>query len=157
MKQKILVVYYSRSGSTRKVAKALARELDADLEEIMDFADRSGKEGYNLCGKEGMMRKEVVIGQTRKDPSNYELVVVGTPIWCFNFSSPVRAYLKKYRKSIKKAAFFCSCGGFPGFAFWDMAITLGKSPVAKLKVRMKQVKDGSYLANVKEFAEKIKG
>ena len=42
MKQTV-VAYYSRTGGTRKVAGQLAAILDADLEEIREAKDRSGR------------------------------------------------------------------------------------------------------------------
>ena len=43
---KVLVVYYSRTGTTRSLASALAKMLAADLEEICDCSNREGPGGY---------------------------------------------------------------------------------------------------------------
>jgi flavodoxin len=40
--QKILVVFYSRSGATRRVADALAAELKCDAEEVVVTKSRAG-------------------------------------------------------------------------------------------------------------------
>ena len=37
---RILVVYYSRSGTTRKIAEALFSALNCDLEEIVESRSR---------------------------------------------------------------------------------------------------------------------
>ena len=59
-KARVLVVYYSRSGVTARVAKALATRLDADVEEVVDRSDRSGPFGFvrsiiaqmtRICGR----------------------------------------------------------------------------------------------------------
>jgi flavodoxin len=39
---KTLVVYYSRTGTTRKVAEAIAGILRCDIEEVVDTKKRSG-------------------------------------------------------------------------------------------------------------------
>jgi hypothetical protein len=39
---RILVVYYSRSGTTRKIAEALSEALTCDLDEIVEDTSRSG-------------------------------------------------------------------------------------------------------------------
>ena len=41
-----LVVYYSRSGTTRKIAEALSEALNANIEEIVEANDRAGFFGY---------------------------------------------------------------------------------------------------------------
>ena len=38
--RRVLIVYYSRSGNTRRVAQQLAFDLGADLEEIVDPTNR---------------------------------------------------------------------------------------------------------------------
>lgn len=43
---RILVVYYSRSGTTRKLAQAISQELHCDLEEITETRSRNGLVGY---------------------------------------------------------------------------------------------------------------
>jgi flavodoxin len=43
---KTLVVYYSRTGKTRFVAERVASELKADIEEVVDLKNRSGRFGF---------------------------------------------------------------------------------------------------------------
>ncbi|MEM3692877.1 MAG: hypothetical protein QXI39_02505 [Candidatus Bathyarchaeia archaeon] len=39
---KTLVVYYSRTGNTRKVAESIAQILGSDIEEVLDERKRTG-------------------------------------------------------------------------------------------------------------------
>ena len=57
----ILVVYYSRTGSTRKVADYIAKQLSADMEMIIDMKKRSGAFGFVIGGMDALMRKETKI------------------------------------------------------------------------------------------------
>ena len=41
-----LVVYYSRSGTTRKIAEALSETFNANIEEIVEANGRAGFFGY---------------------------------------------------------------------------------------------------------------
>ena len=108
---KTLVAYYSRSGRTRKVAETLARLLQADLEEIIDCKDRSGFLGYLTAGRDASLNRLTKLKSLTKDPSSYDLVVVGTPIWAWNVSPPVRTYLTENKDKIRKVAFYCTMGG----------------------------------------------
>ncbi len=84
---KILVVYYSRTGTTRKVAQAIAEATHADMEEIVPVRGYKGPLGWLRAGREGSSRRPAEIAPLQKDPTAYDVVVAGTPIWGWNVSS----------------------------------------------------------------------
>jgi hypothetical protein len=92
---KILVVYHSRRGSTRRVAREIAYPLFADVEEIRPSHGRAGILGYLLPS---------AIETPRYDPAYYDLVVLGTPVEGASVSSPVRAYLRDVGRRIRRLA-----------------------------------------------------
>ena len=148
-----LIVYYSRTGTTKKVGEMIARQLKADSEEILDTKSRLGPIGWLRSGKEAQNKALTEIKPAKKDPSKYDLVVIGTPVWAWTVSSPVRTYLSKYK--FKRVAFFCTCGGQSGKAFVEMEHVTGKKPIATLLIDEKEIKDASYLKKVKEFVAKL--
>jgi flavodoxin len=103
---KSLVVYYTRTGNARFVAETIAAEIGADIEEIVDLKDRSGKLGWMLAGRAGMSGRETKIAPTKKVPADYDLIVVGTPIWAWAPSSAIRTWLDQNDLSEKKVALF---------------------------------------------------
>ena len=134
--KKVLVVYFSRSGNTAKVARAIANAFDADIEVIDDSTSRSGLFGYLRSGYEAGRRRLPHVGAPKHDLRKYELVIVGTPVWNMNVSSPVRAFLVQNRKDLPRVAFFCTCGGRGGQrAFREMTAACGKSPTDVLVLR----------------------
>ena len=150
---KTLVVYYSRTGNTRKAGKEIARQLKADEEEILDVKNRSGPIGWLKSGRDAQKKILSEIKPTKKDPSKYDLTIVGTPIWAWTVSSPVRTYLSKNK--FKKVAFFCTCGGDSGKAFVEME-TASKKPVASLVISEKELKENTYQQKIKEFVVSLK-
>jgi flavodoxin len=150
---KILVVYYSRTGSTKKIGLEIARLLKADIEQIEDVKSRLGLIGWLKSGREAQKKILAEIKSVKKDPKKYDLTVVGTPIWASNMSSPIRTYLTNNK--FKKIAFFCACGGKPGNAFEEMSMLSGK-PVATLAITSKEIAQNAYPAKVKEFVKKLK-
>lgn len=111
---KILVVYYSRSGTTRKVAEALSAELHCDRKEIVEETSRSGILGYLqsvIEARRQVPSRMVVANSDHNDPSIYDLVVIGTPVWAWSMSSPVRAYMVANKARLPAVAFFCTLGG----------------------------------------------
>lgn len=108
--KKVLVVFYSRSGTTSRVALEIAKELDADVDEILSVQERKGAAGYLRSGFEALTKGLPSIRTTR-NPRSYELVVIGTPVWAGSISSPVRTYLYQHAKDFRSAACFCTMGG----------------------------------------------
>jgi flavodoxin len=111
--KKILVVYYSRTNNTKGVAEDIAKKLNADIERIVDKKDRSGVFGYAGAAKDSQMKNATEIGEITKNPADYDLVIVGTPIWVGHVPPPTHTYLVKYKSSFKQVAFFCTAGGNP--------------------------------------------
>ena len=90
---KTLVVFYSRSGTTRTVAQALSEALQCDLEEITEPKPRTGSLGYMRSLLEARLKRPSTITPKKHNVSSYDLVVVGTPVLAWSLSSPVRAHL----------------------------------------------------------------
>jgi flavodoxin len=108
---KSLVVYYTRTGNARFAAETIAAEIGADVEEIMDMKKRSGAIGWLSGGSDARRGKETEIAPTKKSPADYDLIIVGTPVWASRPTPAVTTYLKKNDLSSKKVALFFTQGG----------------------------------------------
>lgn len=108
---KSLIVYYSRTGNARFVAETIAAEIGADIEEVTDLKKRSGALGFLTGGSDARRGKETKIGPSVKSPADYELIVIGTPVWAGRPTPAITTYLKKNNLSGKKAALFITQGG----------------------------------------------
>jgi len=138
------------------VAKAIAECLSADIEEINTPDKRSGLFGYLKCGHEGMSKKMTEINQTKNEPIGYTLVIIGTPVWSFNISSPIRAYIEKHKGKMKNIGFFCTQGGSGHErAFQEMQKLCGQEPLAVLPLTTKEVVQGGCQQGVENFCNKI--
>lgn len=152
-----LVVYYSRTGCTRKVANELSKELGCDIEEIADNEDRSGPMGFLKSGRQAKSKEIIEIQPVRKDPSQYDMVIIGTPVWAMFMSSPVRAYIHENKDRLKKVAFFITLGNIGAEqALKDLSEFCGKEAVATLTVTTRDLSKGYYMDNLKKFTENIK-
>jgi len=154
--QRSLVVYYSRTGTTRKVVEALSQVLNCDVEEIVEAKSRMGVLGYLRSVVEARQERPAAIAAAKYDPSSYDLVVVGTPIWAWSVSSPVRAYLMTMKARLPDVAFFCTLGGAGSArAFSQMQGITGKTPRALCAVTAKEVSSGRYRERVSAFAKAL--
>jgi hypothetical protein len=152
----VLVVYFSRSGHTKRVAAAIAHALGADLEEIRDRADRQGVTGYLRCELETILGATSAIERPRHDPSRYDVVVVGGPVWMASPSTPVRTFLWLERERLPHVAFFVTLGGFGSDrAFGQMRRLAGKAPRATLAIRERELADGVPADRIGAFADAL--
>ena len=160
---KILIALYSRTGVTRKVAGLIGKELSksyksgqCDIEEITDKVKRDGAIGCLRCGREATLKKIPAIDTPKNNPSNYDLVIIGTPIWAFTMASPVRAYLTSMKSKFKKVAFFCTQGGSGAErAFEHMQELCGKKPIAKLTLSTNEVMKEDCKNKVERFVKSL--
>lgn len=152
----ILIVFFSRTNTTKKVAEALAQKLGTDLEEIKSVKSFSGPIGYLRAGREAMKKMAAEIKPAIKNPADYDLVILGTPIWGWIVSSPVRAYLEQNKDKIKNVAFFCTMSGSGDLqAFEEMADVAKQKPKAVLGLLTKEVVTNQAEEKINEFINKI--
>jgi len=154
---KPLVVYYSRAGSTKKVAERISTLLGGDIEEIHDLTKRSGMFGWLKAARDAHSRRLTTLETVKNDPAIYDIVVIGTPIWDHTMSPAVRTYISQYKGSFKEVAFFCTYTLTKDSPFDEMESLCGKKPVATLRLHVKQeVENGQYAEKTEEFVTKIK-
>lgn len=153
---KTLVVYYSRTGNTRKLAEMLKDTLKCNVEEIIDTQKRSGVLGFLRSGREARNRGVTVLEDIKNDPADFDLLIIGTPIWGGTISTPVRTYIIKNQEKFKNVAFFCTANGpkFDG-TINEMKELCKITPLGTLGVRAKEIKDGSYKLKVEKFIKEI--
>jgi flavodoxin len=153
---KTLVVFYSRTGITRKVAESIRENLKCDLEALVDLKDRKGPIGFVVSCKDGFMKKPTDIKQAQKDPKDYDLVILGTPVWAGTMSCATRTYIQQNKDKFKSIAFFCTAGGGSmDSTFNHMERESGKAPLAMLGLKASQVKKGKFMDEVSQFTNKL--
>jgi len=80
---KSLVIYYSKSGNTEKVAKAIARGSEAELKRVEEV--------------------------NPENVSDYSLICIGTPVHALAPAKPIKKFLEKLPDlSGRKGAGFCT-------------------------------------------------
>jgi len=110
---KILVAYYSLTGNTQFVAEHIASELNADIEELKPIKDLDPNSGskYFWGGMKATMKSKPKLEDLKFNPLNYDLVIIGTPVWAWNISPPVRSYCSEFDLKDRKIALFTSSDG----------------------------------------------
>lgn len=156
--KKILVVYYSLSGNTERVAKDIAECFGADTEKLIDKKNRKGFFGFMGGGKDAMTKKLADIEPTKLDPSKYDIVVMGTPIWSWKMTPAIRTYITQNTDKFKEVAFFLTSGSTPAEnVVPSMEELSGKKGIAYVGLNSKELKDNNkYWAKLTKFLESFK-
>lgn len=113
---KTLVVYYSASGSTEKVAEEIAQNLNADLFEI-EPVDTYTSDDLNWTDSNSRVTKEhndeslrdIKLKNTKvSNWDNYDTVLIGYPIWWGIAAWPVNNFVKDNDFTGKTVIPFCT-------------------------------------------------
>ncbi len=155
---KVLVVYYSRSGNTRCAAKEIARRLGADIEEIKDKSNRDGFFGFIRSGYHAVRGVQADIKDTKLNPADYDIVIIGSPVWAGKVSCPVRTYLHKYKDRIKSLALFITRGSSKNIytnVIKEMENMAQHSAEASATLAQRQIKNNDF-TYIEPFIHKLK-
>ncbi len=134
--KKSLVVYFSASGITKKLAENLAEATDADLYEIKpevaytstdlnwtDKQERSTIEMHDKTFRPPMAEKNANIAK-------YDVIYLGFPIWWYVAPTIINTFLEAYDFTGKTIVLFATSGG-SGFGNTIRELE-GSCPGAKL-------------------------
>ena len=61
--------------------------------------------------------------------ADYELIVIGTPVWAFNFTPPIRTFLKENKIIGKKIILFCTHAGAMGKTLANLSVMLAGNEI----------------------------
>ncbi len=119
---KILVVYYSYEGSTRLISETIAKAVKADLLEIKPEKEMKSRGFMKFVwgGSQVVMGKKPALRPLARDPSEYDMIFIGTPVWNFSLTPPIKTFVEDHLPKGKKVAFFCSFDGNSGKTFERM-------------------------------------
>ena len=117
--KKVLVAYFSATGTTKAVAEKLAKVMDANLFEIepataytpddlnwRDSTSRSSVEMHDLSSRPAVKNKV-------DDPAQYDVVFLGYPIWWYVAPTIINTFIDENNLDGKKVYCFATSGGSP--------------------------------------------
>ena len=111
-----MVAYFSASGVTAKVARRLAKAIDADLFEIRPETPYT-RADLNWMDKKSRSTLEMNDPSCRPamaqvpDVSAYDVIFVGFPIWSYREPSIIDSFMESADFTGKTVVPFCTSGG----------------------------------------------
>ena len=113
---KAILVYYSFTGRTKEAADLLALQINCDMEEIK-LADPylgTDREIDERTQKQVEAKETPVICEFEKSLSQYDMILLGTPVWWLDVPPAVRSFLHQNDLSGKSVYAFVTNGGNTG-------------------------------------------
>lgn len=114
--KKILVAYFSCTGTTEKVANAIAKEVGGTIYRItpattytsadLDWKNKSSRSSVEMADE----KARPALGGESLDLKDYNVVFLGYPIWWDLCPRPVNTFLEKYDFSGKTVIPFATSG-----------------------------------------------
>lgn len=99
-----LVVYFSRMGYTKKIAYEIANNK-YDILELTTKEKTDNTTGFLWCGRYNMLKEYMPIDDIKVNLSKYQKIIIVSPIWVFQISSPIKTFLLKYKNDIKDCSY----------------------------------------------------
>lgn len=106
---KVLVAYFSYSGTTRNVATALSEKTGGDLFEITPQDGYSNV--YMESNSEIRSNERPTLTDTVENMEEYDIVFVGYPVWWHATPAPINTFLESNDLTGKLIIPFCTSGG----------------------------------------------
>ena len=150
---KSLVVYYSRSNITKKLAENIANKINADIEEVIPKVNYQGKIGYARGGKDAITEKIVEFEALKYDPQDYDLVYIGAPVWASKAANPIISYLKQNEGKFSEVKFFMTAGSSGFESSFKQMEKYSKKPLKTLALTTKEVKKDLSEDKINSFIE----
>ena len=122
--QKILVAYYSLTGKTENIAKAIADASNGQLYKIQVAKSYPSDTKERRAELEREIENNYLppLVAPNINPESYDIIFLGSPVWANHISQPVKSFLAQYNLSGKRVIpFVTHSGGGKGQSFKDVA------------------------------------
>lgn len=91
---KSIIIYYSYTGNTKKIAQFLTEYLKQESE-MLELEALDEPDSFISQCKRAFWRKRADIREVNFDLGKYDLICFGTPVWAFGPAPSMNTYLDK--------------------------------------------------------------
>jgi flavodoxin len=154
---KALVVYYSYTGKTELVAKAIAGETGADLRKVEEANQKTGAAVYLFGGMAASQDKFAEIKPVDFSLDGYDTVFVGTPVWASKSAPAINTFISQADFKGKDVIAFSTMGGKNG-ALKNLTDKIEKKSgkiIGSFAIRTSRASDNDLARRAKEALKQI--
>jgi flavodoxin len=149
---RILVVTYSFTGTSLRLAQRLCGLHGWDLAEIQETRPRTGMLSTWRCVLDSLLHRKPSISYGGPGPEAYDVVVLISPIWAERLAGPMRTFVSQHAAQLNHVAVISvmASRGAPN-AVAEVGRIAGKSPVLTTSFTAREVDDGTCAAALDAF------
>lgn len=144
---KTLIVYYSYTNNTEKVAKRIAELKKYDILKLEPLVDYSTDYQKVVDEEEAKMDSEEIVElkPINVDLNQYDRIILGTPVWWYTMAPVVRSFLSGNNLNGKKVIAFITNGGWLGHTVEDIKKYCEIENYINLKFNSDKIQDEKFL------------
>ena len=154
---RILVVFYSYTGTGRRLARLLAAQQGWPVGEVQELRPRSGTKATWQCMLDSLFRRRPAIRYEGPALRNFDVVVLIAPIWARQLAGPMRSFVAELRTALPEVAVLSVMGsdGAPAAAA-EIARWTKETPQLAGAFTSREVNDGSCAGRLQAFGDAIR-
>lgn len=155
--KKSIIIYFSYTGNTRKIANMIKEKLNCDILELKPVTP------YSNNYQEVVDEEQRLEGSNHTPPiepinvnlEDYDTIILGTPIWWYTIAPVIRTFLKENNLAQKQIIPFATNAGWLGQAFKEIERLCPTSKVEKgMNIVFESYSD-KLVTDVKEITDWI--
>ena len=153
---RVLIVYYSRTGTVRRAAAQLRQITGWEIAEVRDHRPRAGLGGDLRCVFDALFGRCAPYAYDGPAMGGFDRLVVLAPIWLDGLASPMRAWLRSADRPDRRVSLVCVMARHGAFRAADEVTTiLGEAPEPVVALAQSEVLDGRCAAALASLAATI--
>lgn len=158
--KKTVIIYYSLEGHTHLIAQKMSEQLDCPTIRLLlkkEFSKTNAFFKFFFAGQSAVFHFKPELANEKIDLSAYDTLILATPVWAENMSSPIRSFLSSYDLAGKKVFLVSnSDGGSQKKCLASMRKLLPKSEIKK-DVSFVKVTEETYISHKDRLDSFCKG
>jgi len=154
---KVLVVVYSYTGTSRKVADLLCSQQGWPMAEIVETRPRAGALGSFRCLLDSVFGRHPSIRYEGPHTKKFDAVVLVSPIWGQRLAGPMRSFVGTRRNHLPDVAVISVMGGrgAPN-AVAEISQLIGRAPILDVAFTTHEVDNGSFATRLEAFGTAVR-
>lgn len=152
----VLLICYSRTGTSRRLAQLLASQHGWPVGEVLDARPRMGLAGLGRCVLDALLRRAPDVRYFGPAPDAFDAVVLVSPVWLGRLSGPMRGFVAARERPPRAwAAATTSGGGSTDRVHHELQQLLGRPPLVAQAFPARSVDDGSCASRARWFGQAV--